>query len=73
MKRIDCLGETCPLPMLLLQKEYDALCSGASIMLVTDHRCTLAAVGVYCDAQGFYCDPVEVIPGVWEITICQRQ
>lgn len=73
MKRIDCLGEICPHPMLLLQKEYDALCSGESVLLVTDHHCTLSAVGVYCDAQGFRYSTNEVIPGVWEITITAKQ
>lgn len=69
MKRIDCLGQICPIPVLRLQKELSSIERGTEVLLITDHSCTCKSVEEFCCAKKlvYVCD--EVMNGVWEITI----
>lgn len=69
MKKIDCLGDICPIPIIKTKKELQSLTSGESIMVVTDHSCTNEAIieTFKNHKVKFYSE--EVINGVWEITI----
>ena len=69
MKKIDCLGEICPIPILALQKEMQKIKEGETVMLVTDHSCSCRAVEEFCGQFGLACSQDEVMNGVWEITI----
>lgn len=72
MKKIDCLGEICPIPIILLQKEKANIKNGETILLVTDHSCTLSAVADFCKNHHFSMYSDEMMPGVWEITISNK-
>ncbi len=67
--KIDCLGDICPLPIMKLQAKLNKLENDIEIMLITDHSCTLSAVTDFCKLNKFKQNAVEVINGVWEITI----
>ncbi|HYE81540.1 MAG TPA: sulfurtransferase TusA family protein [Clostridia bacterium] len=70
MKKIDCLGEFCPIPILKIKQELKTLQKGESFMLFTDHSCVLQSItDHYGKASGIRLEPEEVINGVWEITI----
>ena len=69
MKEIDCLGEICPVPIIALKKELPALRQGETVLLVTDHSCTRGAVYDFCKNCGLEAEDVEVMNGVWEITV----
>lgn len=70
MKKIDCLGEFCPIPILRIQKELKTLQKGESFMLVTDHSCVLQSITDYFQkSSGISLEQEEVINGVWEIII----
>lgn len=69
MKKIDCLGDICPVPVMKLQREVKKMQSGDSVMLVTDHSCTVKTVREFCDTHKMAFDSDEVMNGVWEITV----
>ncbi len=39
MKKIDCLGDMCPVPVMKLQRETKKMKPGESVLLITDHSC----------------------------------
>ena len=69
MKKLNCFGDYCPVPLLKAQKEVDALETGESFMLVTDHSCVVESLDEYFSIRKFHMDIDEVLNGVWEITI----
>lgn len=69
MKKLNCLGDMCPIPIMRLQKELPAIRRGQAVMLVTDHSCTLRSVMDFCRAHDLKATDEEVLNGVWEITI----
>lgn len=70
MKKIDCLGEFCPVPILRIKKELKTLPKGESFMLVTDHSCVLQSIKDHFEkSSSLSLEPDEVMNGVWEITI----
>jgi tRNA 2-thiouridine synthesizing protein A len=72
MKVIDCLGEMCPIPLILLEKEIRNLKSGEAVMIVTDHSCSLNSIKDFCLMHQLFCKESEVISGVWEIAISNK-
>lgn len=69
MIEIDCLGEVCPVPVLMLRKHRQAIHRGEKVLLVTDHSCARTSIAEYCQQAGLQCSAQEVINGVWEIRI----
>ncbi|KUO76996.1 MAG: response regulator SirA [Clostridia bacterium BRH_c25] len=73
MKKIDCLGEFCPIPILRIKEELNTLPKGESFMLVTDHSCVLQSItDHFGKSSSIIVKPEEVINGVWEITISKH-
>ncbi len=70
MKKIDCLGEFCPIPILKIKEELKTLSKDTSFMLVTDHSCVLQSITDHFGKSSVIrVEPEEVINGVWEIII----
>jgi TusA-related sulfurtransferase len=67
--RIDALGEMCPIPIL---KVIDRLPGSDKIVLVTDHSCTKTNIEDYFRQLPYLIDSVEVMNGIWEITITKE-
>ncbi len=44
MKKVDCLGDMCPIPIIKARKALNSASSGETIKVVTDHSCVLEAV-----------------------------
>jgi TusA-related sulfurtransferase len=73
MKKIDCLGEFCPIPILRIKKELETLPKGESFMLVTDHSCVLKSITDHFQkSSNISLEQDEVINGVWEIIITRH-
>lgn len=69
MKKIDCLGEICPVPVMKLKSVMKSIQSGEDYLLITDHSCTIKNLESFCKANHLkYCSE-EVMNGVWEITV----
>lgn len=69
MKKIDCCGDYCPIPLLKIKKELKGLEVNDSLMMVTDHSCVVESINDFFKQQQFHYEIEEVINGVWEITI----
>lgn len=69
MIEIDCLGEICPVPVMMLKKHHQAICRGEKVLLVTDHSCARNSITEYCNKVSLRCTIQEVVNGVWEISI----
>ncbi|SKC90771.1 sulfurtransferase TusA family protein [Maledivibacter halophilus] len=69
MKKIDCLGDVCPVPIIKTKKGLQSIGPGESIIVVTDHSCTLEALVSLLENYNVKFESDEVINGVWEITV----
>lgn len=69
MKKIDCLGDFCPIPVIKAKNALKKLKTNESIMLVTDHSCVVESVSTQFSKLNCHIEIDEVINGVWEITI----
>lgn len=69
MIKIDCLGYSCPIPVIKLKQKHSLIMEGEEILLVTDHNLAVENIEYYCNLNEFKCSSEEVIDGVWEITI----
>ena len=72
MRRMECLGDLCPLPLIKLQQCEEQLKRGERVMLVTDHSCTCQSILSYCKKQNMQTQIYEPISGIWEITIYKK-
>ena len=69
MKKLNCFGDFCPVPLLKAKKEVEELLPGESLLLVTDHSCVVESIHEYFERHHYVLLIDEVINGVWEITI----
>jgi TusA-related sulfurtransferase len=69
MKKIDCLGEYCPIPILRIKEQLKSIPKGEAFMVITDHSCVFQSIQDYCKKTKLKISVDEVINGVWEITI----
>lgn len=69
MKSINCLGEMCPIPIVKLSQNVEAIKNGLQLQIITDHSCTLKAVEEFCRNKDLTMSYEEVMSGVWEILI----
>jgi len=72
MKKIDCFGDFCPVPLLKARNEVEKLGQGDSFMLVTDHSCVVESIHDHFDHEPIKIDVYEAINGVWEITLTKE-
>lgn len=72
MKKINCLGEICPIPVIMLQREKENIKKGVEIMIITDHSCALKSITDYVENNNLLVFVDEVIIGVWEIRVTSK-
>ncbi len=72
MKRIDCLGDFCPIPGLKARIAMERMAPGERVLLVSDHSCAPLNVKEAADSMGCSVGVDEVIPGVYEMTISKN-
>lgn len=73
MLKLDCLGDICPVPIIKLKSEQTRIEGGATVMLVTDHSCTVESIRNFCCKHGYQLSEEEPINGVWELTIWREK
>jgi tRNA 2-thiouridine synthesizing protein A len=72
MKKLDCMGDFCPIPTLKTTNEVQKLKPGETLQIMVDHSCAVANIKEaikdhICDYQ-----VNEVANGIWEISIKKR-
>jgi len=68
LKKIDCFGDICPVPVLKAEEAIKHLSAGQGFVLVTDHSCVVESVKEKYRKRNIKIDIKEVMNGVWEIT-----
>jgi len=69
MKKINCFGDICPIPILKIQKELKITRNNDSFMVIIDHSCVLESIKDYLKNANHLIEIEEIINGVWEIII----
>ncbi|PKM57490.1 MAG: sulfurtransferase TusA family protein [Firmicutes bacterium HGW-Firmicutes-3] len=69
MKKVNCFGDFCPIPLLKARKSFDQLAIGESFMLVSDHSCTVNSLQEYFLDRPCAISVYEPLNGVFEITL----
>ena len=72
MLKIDCFGDICPLPLVKLQSQLKQISEGESFLIVVDHSCVVESIRDFYSSSIHSIDIIEVINGVWEITITKH-
>lgn len=72
MKKIDCFGDFCPIPLMKARKTIDEITQGETFLLVTDHSCVVESISDYFALTRCTITIDEVINGVWEIEITKH-
>lgn len=68
-KELDCFGEICPIPILMILKELENTKSGETVKMVSDHSCVVESVKHRLKREAVTIEIEEVINGVWEIYV----
>lgn len=67
--RLDCMHETCPIPLLKALKQLEKMKVGDVLILETNHSCAIVNVIEWAEKQGHNSDYIELNEGEWEIYI----
>ncbi|MBB6216000.1 TusA-related sulfurtransferase [Anaerosolibacter carboniphilus] len=67
--RLDCLGETCPVPLVKTQKKMGTMKVGEVLIVEIDHSCAMKNVPEWAKKEGHHVEIEEVDDGQWEIFI----
>lgn len=68
-KRLNLLGEVCPVPLMITQEEIAKLSSGDTLVLETDMGQTVRNILRWCENHDYVFEVDETENGVWIITI----
>ncbi|MCQ4635396.1 sulfurtransferase TusA family protein [Anaerovorax odorimutans] len=68
-KRLDCLGEACPIPLMKTEKKLAALKKGDILIVEVDHNCAIRNIPEWAEKKGYDCQVKEVCAGQWNIVL----
>lgn len=66
---LDCMHETCPIPLIKALKELEKMEIGDIVTIQTDHSCTIKNIVEWAKNKGHFVDFLKVGDGEWEIYI----
>ncbi len=72
IKKIDCLGDFCPIPGIKARMAMRGMRPGDQFLLVSDHSCAPLNVKEAAEEMGCSVKIEEVIPGVFEMVISKN-
>ncbi len=72
MKKLDCLGDICPVPSLKAVEQLSRLQPGETVKIIVDHSCAVTNIqeAVMKLAANFIVE--ELTNGIWEITLTRN-
>lgn len=68
-KRLNILGEVCPIPLIRTQKELETLLPNDTLIVETDMGQTVRNILRWCENQGYCFEVDESDNGIWAISI----
>ncbi|QQY79559.1 TusA-related sulfurtransferase [Keratinibaculum paraultunense] len=69
VKKIDCLGDFCPIPAIKTKLAYKDLEINEKLIIITDHSCAPSNIKDTLANEKCNIYINEIIKGIWEITI----
>lgn len=69
IKKINCLGDFCPIPAIKAKMEYKNMDIGDKIMVISDHSCAPTNIADLMAEYDCTVDITEAMPGIYEIII----
>ncbi|WP_159448339.1 sulfurtransferase TusA family protein [Dethiosulfovibrio salsuginis] len=69
IRKVDCLGDFCPIPGIKARLAMNGMRPGDQVLLVSDHSCAPLNVRDVVEEMGCSVKIEEVIPGVFEMVI----
>lgn len=69
IKKIDCLGDFCPIPVIKAKKAYKEINHGDKLIIITDHSCAFPNIKDAFKNYNCSIKSEEEIKGIWKITI----
>ncbi|AGB41119.1 putative redox protein, regulator of disulfide bond formation [Halobacteroides halobius DSM 5150] len=73
MKKLDCIGEPCPLPLMKAEKKIKELKIGEELCIEIDHTCATTNVPEWARKKGYQVEIKEVVFGEWQIRITKAK
>lgn len=67
--RLDCLGESCPVPLVRTKKKIEAMKIGEILIVEIDHSCAMRNIPEWVRKEGHKIDIEEVDDGQWQLYI----
>ena len=72
IRKLDCLSELCPIPLLRAVKELKTMEAGDILIIQSDHSCVPIDVEKWAKAKEYPSQAVELGEGEWEIYIQKK-
>ena len=69
MKKLDCMGDFCPIPALKTLKEIQKLKPGEALQIMVDHSCAVDNIREAMQGQVGDIQVNEVANGIWVISL----
>ena len=69
VKKIDCLGDFCPIPAIKAKHAFENLKVNEKIIITSDHSCAPSNIRDVLNNENCNIKIEEVFNGIWEITI----
>lgn len=69
MKKLDCMGDFCPIPTLKTITQIRLLEEGEILQIMVDHSCAVENIKAAVQNQVRRLEVQEVDNGIWRITI----
>jgi TusA-related sulfurtransferase len=72
-QRLDCLGESCPVPLIKAKKKLSNMKSGEVLIIEVDHTCAMSNIPEWAEKEGYQVHIKEVDFGLWEIYLIKTK
>ena len=69
MKKINCIGDFCPIPILKIKATLKKLNPGDTFLVIIDHDCVIDSINDFLGQKRVTYKCNENLEGIWEIYI----
>ncbi len=69
VRKLDCLSELCPVPLLRAMQELKTMKPGDILILHSDHSCVAIEIEKWLEGKNYPMELVELGGGEWEVYI----
>ncbi|GMO54895.1 MAG: sulfurtransferase TusA family protein [Termitinemataceae bacterium] len=69
---LDCIGESCPVPLVKAQKELKNMNVGDTLTINVDHTCAIKNIPEWMSKVGYPSQLKETGEGEWDIVVTKK-